>query len=104
LKYKTKSLQHFSILVLYLKFNSNSGANMNNLDKIMQLQIAAQKAAPAYFIIKDDGAAYTCAECGKSDRDVFIKTFTPDNKRHALIHLKCVDSDWLENAKNVGSI
>jgi hypothetical protein len=71
---------------------------MNEFDMITH----AQASAPSYLKLKDDGADMKCIECGKRDRELFIKTFTPDGKNHFAVHKTCVDEEWLANAKDMG--
>lgn len=73
---------------------------MNNFQKIE----AAKKAAPSYLHLKDDGADFSCDECGEYGRIGFVVPYTPDGKFHMSTHLECLDPSWVENAKDMGSI
>lgn len=66
--------------------------------------IAAQKQAPSFFWIPDEGIAHGCTSCGKRDREPFVKIFTTDAKPHPLLHAACVEEFWMNEAKDMGTI
>lgn len=73
---------------------------MDYLDKLKE----AQKEAPSYLRILPDGAPIKCNECGKEGTEGFVKTFTPDGKTHYASHITCLDEDWFNEAKDMGTI
>ena len=73
---------------------------MKELERIAE----AKRQAPSYFVLKDDGADFRCAECGKKGRVGFIVTYTPDGEHHFSTCLDCIDEDWLNNATNMGEL
>jgi hypothetical protein len=58
---------------------------------------------PVYWQMPNDGADFKCDDCEErfSHKLVIIVQVPKDDSRRVLC-LDCVDSDWLERAKNLG--
>lgn len=64
---------------------------------------AAQKLAPSFLLLPDDGASYKCDVCKEYFSHIeVIKPFTPDGKIHYATCIDCIDEDWMQRAKNCG--
>jgi hypothetical protein len=64
----------------------------------------AKDHAPSYFNLLDDGAPFTCRECGEQSRKGMIVTYTPDGKPPVTLHYDCADEDWIKKATCYGAI
>lgn len=63
----------------------------------------AQKHAPSYLHMPNDGALFRCCECKQQYKHTkVIKPFTPDGAVHYCVCLNCIDTTWLGTAKDCG--
>lgn len=63
----------------------------------------AQKRAPSYLHLPDDGDLFRCSICEiRKPHYQMIKPFTPDKVNHMCECLSCIDLEWLENAQDCG--
>lgn len=63
----------------------------------------AQKHAPSYLRMPDDGAKFRCYICkGLYHHSLMFIIFTPNGELHYPQCANCLDADWLDKAKDCG--
>lgn len=67
-------------------------------------QEEAQKLAPSYTWLPNDGALWQCSECKQNYKHGnIIIPFTPNGKINSPVCINCIDEDWFSSAKDCGT-